>query len=105
MDRFAFTMKLTMGFEKEYKRRHDDIWPELSQLLVEDGVLEYYIYLDEQTGTLFAFMKRGESNLTSPLRQHPVMRRWWDYMKDIMETNEDGSPVTRPLIEVFDLHT
>ena len=103
MTRTAFTMQLTKGFEAEYKRRHDEIWPELSALLGEDGVREYYIYLDDASGTLFAFMKKEESRLAAPLRQHPVMRKWWDYMKDIMETNADGSPVTIPLVEVFDL--
>ncbi|RYY19019.1 MAG: L-rhamnose mutarotase, partial [Chitinophagaceae bacterium] len=66
---------------------------------------EYYIYLDEPTGILFAFMKRGDSNLQTALREHPIMRKWWDYMKDIMETNDDGSPVTKPLVEVFSMHS
>ena len=104
MHRSAFTMKLTRGFEAEYKRRHDEIWPDLSQLLAQDGIKEYYIFLDEATGVLFAFMKREPSGLTTPLSDHPVMKKWWQYMKDIMETNEDGSPVTQSLVEVFEMH-
>ena len=101
MKHVAFTMQLINGFELEYKRRHDAIWPELSYLLSEDGIREYYIFLDESTGILFAFMKREDSTLPAPLREHPVMRKWWEYMKDIMPTNEDGSPVTKSLQEVF----
>jgi L-rhamnose mutarotase len=33
----------------------------------------------------------------------PVMRRWWDHMKDVMRANPDGSPVAVPLVEMFHL--
>ncbi|HUJ74747.1 MAG TPA: L-rhamnose mutarotase, partial [bacterium] len=54
MTRYAFKMKLKPGFAKEYKRRHDQIWPELSALLKESGVADYSIFLDEETNVLFA---------------------------------------------------
>jgi L-rhamnose mutarotase len=41
--------------------------------------------------------------LLEELRLHPVMKKWWTYMKDIMETHEDHSPVSIPLKEVFSL--
>jgi L-rhamnose mutarotase len=97
----ASKMKLLKGFETEYKKRHDEIWPELKMLLKETGISDYSIFLDEETHVLFAsFTIEDEQNLQS-LLNHPVMRRWWDYMKDIMETNEDNSPVSLPLKEVF----
>ncbi len=99
--RIASKMKLLKGFETEYKKRHDEIWPELKMLLKETGISDYSIFLDEETHVLFAsFTIEDEQNLQS-LPNHPVMRRWWDYMKDIMETNEDNSPVSLPLKEVF----
>ena len=101
MTRNAFTMKLKKGFEEEYKRRHDKIWPELSQALSEAGVSDYSIYLDEETLTLFAFQKLSDDNIADDLPQHPVVKKWWAYMADIMETHSDNSPVTRPLKEVF----
>jgi len=103
MKRNAFKMKLKPGFAAEYKRRHDAIWPELATLLREHGISDYSIFLDEETLTLFAVQKLDESVSRAALSQHPVMRRWWDYMADIMETNPDHSPVALELPQVFHL--
>src|SRR4029079_6975133 len=55
--RVAFKMKLFPGFEAEYKKRHDEIWPELVQLLKEAGISDYSIFLDEETNSLFGVLK------------------------------------------------
>jgi L-rhamnose mutarotase len=90
MQRIAFIMKLLVGFESEYKRRHDYIWPELMGLLKHSGIEEYSIFLDEKTGNLFGYMRIGEATeLEGLAKQH------------IMETNRDGSPISMPLKEVF----
>lgn len=96
-------MKLFPGFEEEYKKRHDELWPELKKLLVDTGINEYYIYLDEDTLTLFAFLKCDDLEKLDAIATHPIMKKWWHYMKDIMETNPDESPVNIPLKEVFNL--
>ncbi len=101
MYRAAFKMRLKSGFEKEYKRRHDEIWPELVRLLEEAGVRDYSIFLDEETGDLYAVQKLTQENTAGSLGQTDLMQRWWDYMADIMEVNPDNSPVQRPLREVF----
>jgi L-rhamnose mutarotase len=101
MKRNAFAMKLKPGFEDEYKRRHDRIWPELSVELTRAGVFDYSIYLDPESLTLFAFQKLSEDNTAADLPSNPVVRKWWDYMADIMETNPDHSPVAKALREVF----
>lgn len=101
--RNAFKMKLKPGFEAEYKKRHDEIWPELEVLLSESGVHDYSIFLDEETLTLFAFQKLDEDFDENYLPNHPVVKKWWSYMADIMETNPDNSPVAIPLKEVFHL--
>ena len=101
MYRNAFAMKLKPGFEAEYKRRHDEIWPELSALLSKSGIHEYAIFLDEDSLTLFAFQKLEEGFDDAILPNHPIVKKWWAYMADIMETNDDNSPVTKPLSEVF----
>ncbi len=94
-------MKLKPGFEEEYKRRHDQIWPELSIALSEAGVSDYSIFLDEESLTLFAVQKLVEGHAADLLSYHPIVRRWWDFMSDIMEVNPDRSPVSIPLREVF----
>ncbi len=101
MIRAAFKMKLKKGFESEYKKRHDEIWPELSQLLHEAGVRDYAIFLDEETSTLFAVQKKTDDNTADTLPSLPIMKKWWDYMADIMDVNADNSPVCVDLKEVF----
>jgi L-rhamnose mutarotase len=101
MKRAAFTMKLKPGYEDEYKRRHDEIWPDLSQALARAGIADYSIFLDKKTLTLFAVQKLSEDNTSAELPGLQVMKKWWDYMADIMETNPDHSPACIPLIEVF----
>jgi len=97
----AFTMQLKPGFEAEYKKRHDEIWPELSDLLHGAGVSDYSIFLDEKTLLLFGVLRRTDNHRMDDLPNHPLMKAWWAYMADIMETNPDNSPVAVDLKPVF----
>ena len=101
MKRNAFKMKLKPGFEAEYKKRHDEIWPELSRELTQAGISDYSIYLDKETLTLFAVQKLSEDNSADNLPGTEIVKKWWAAMADIMETNPDNSPVCTPLDEVF----
>lgn len=101
MNQIAFRMKLKSGCREEYIRRHDAIWPELKAILSESGVRDYTIYLDPETDTLFSVQTQEGSKSSQDLGDNPVVRRWWQYMADIMETNPDSSPVSVPLEEVF----
>ena len=89
--RFAFKMKLKPGCEQEYQKRHAAIWPELVEMIKEQGVLFAYQECS----------KEGSSQDTENV--DPITQRWWDMMADIMEVNPDNSPVTVPLDEVFHL--
>jgi L-rhamnose mutarotase len=102
-ERYAFKMFLNPGSAAEYRRRHDAIWPELARLLGEAGVSNYSIHLDEETSVLFGYLERRKDHGMATLPEHPVMRRWWEHMKDIMRANADGSPVAIPLTEMFHL--
>lgn len=101
MPRVAFKMKLFPGKEAEYKKRHDEIWPELSALLKQNGISDYSIFLDRETNALFGVLQVSDATSLDRLPGHEVMQRWWAYMADIMETNPDRSPVSIPLEEVF----
>ena len=101
MTRNAFAMKLRNGCAAEYKRRHDQIWPDLQRELTKAGILDYSIFLDEASHTLFAVQMLHEGHTADQLPGTPIVRKWWDYMADIMETNPDKSPVCIPLREVF----
>jgi len=103
MRRVAFTMRLKKGYEEEYLRRHDAIWPELAEELRRAGIRDYSIFLDTATGLLFAVQKLTADNSADDLPAKPVMKKWWDFMADIMDVNPDNSPACIPLEEVFHL--
>ncbi len=94
-------MKLKPGYENEYKRRHDEIWPDLVKELEAAGITDYSIYLDPETLTLFAFQKVKDHNSADNLPTTRIVKKWWKYMADIMETNPDNSPTEGKLREVF----
>jgi L-rhamnose mutarotase len=101
MEKFAFRMRLNPGMEAEYRKRHDEIWPELVDLLKAAGVEDYSIHLDRETGHLFGVLWRREDHGMADLPLHPVMQRWWAYMADLMEVKADNEPVVVPLVTVF----
>lgn len=101
MQNIAFKMKLKPGFRDEYRKRHDEIWPELKDLLQNSGVYDYSIFLDEETDILFAVQKQRTNQSSQDLGNREVVKRWWAYMADIMETHADNSPVSIPLLPVF----
>jgi L-rhamnose mutarotase len=103
MSRQAFTMQLKPGTVAEYKKRHDEIWPELVEELHEAGISDFSIFLDEKTLTLFAVREISDAGKLATLAQQPVIRKWWKYMAPLLEVKADGSPAETPLNEVFHL--
>lgn len=101
MKRVAFTMKLKPGCADIYKQRHAAIWPSLTALLKDYGVCNYSIFLDESTNTLFAVQEILATRSSQDLGSNKIVQKWWAYMADIMETNNDHSPVSETLEEMF----
>ena len=99
--RLAFKMKLNPGFIEEYKKRHNELWPELHKLLKDAGLSEYSIFFDEETNFLFAFQKQAGKQGSQDLGKTEIVQKWWKYMADITETNPDNSPISTALEEVF----
>lgn len=103
-EKYAFKMMLNPGMQAEYKRRHDEIWPELEAALRAAGVRDYSIHLDTETNILFAVMWRRKDHALDALSQTAIMRKWWDHMADIMQTHADNEPVSIPLQTVFHMN-
>ena len=101
VEKIAFKMKLFPGMQDEYKKRHDEIWPELSELLVKSGISDYSIFFDEETSILFAVMWRKKDHKMDHLNSETIMQKWWSYMADIMHSYETNEPITKPLQMVF----
>jgi L-rhamnose mutarotase len=103
MEQIAFKMQLNPGQAAEYRHRHDAIWPELSALLRDVGIRDYSIFLDEETGVLFAVLRRAPDHRMEQLPKSEIMQRWWQHMADIMVTHSDGSPQVTSLQPMFHL--
>lgn len=96
-------MKLLPGAVEEYRRRHDEIWPELAELLTDSGIRDYSIFLDDATLTLFAVLRLLPGNTRDALPTHPLMQRWWAYMAPLMEVGADNRPSEWALTPMFHL--
>lgn len=96
-------MTLKPDHQAEYERRHNPIWPELEEILRRHGVRNYSIFLDRQTDRLFAYAEIESEDRWRQIAQTEVCRRWWRRMEELMLTNEDHSPLTNDLYEVFHL--
>lgn len=103
MIRRAFRMSVLPGREAEYARRHQPIWRELEETLLAHGVRTYSIYLDPDSRDLFAYVEYDSEERWAAVAGTDVCRRWWRHMREMMPTNPDDSPITRPLDEVFHL--
>lgn len=103
MEKYAFRMQLNPGAQGEYIRRHAAIWPELLDLLRGAGVQDYSIHLDPETNALFGVLWRKPDHGMAALPDHPVMRRWWAFMADLMATHPNNEPIAVPLHCVFQM--
>ena len=100
-EKFGFKMFLNDGMAAEYKKRHDEIFPELVALLKDAGISDYSIFLDEDTHILFGVLWRERDHKMDHLPKADVMKKWWAYMADIMQTNDKNEPVAKELKLVF----
>ncbi len=101
--RKAFKMKLYKGKEKEYEKRHNELWQEMKDMIHAYGGENYSIFLDKETNVLYGYIEIKSEELWAKSGETEICKKWWEYMADIMETNPDNSPVSTDLTEVFHL--
>ncbi len=99
----AVRMKLYPGLKKEYAKRHQQLWPEMKEMLKTHGVRSYSIFYDAETDFLFGYLEIEEEERWRQTANTKINRQWWDYMAEMMETNPDHSPITIDLEKVFEL--
>ena len=102
MERYAWKAKIKDGKNEEYKRRHDEIWPEMKDVLSAAGIRNYSIwnvgdelfgYYECEYGAEYAARVQSES---------PVVARWNEYMSDVLDMEPDPETGAQPrLTEVF----
>ena|SRR5688572_31443012 len=103
MIRKAFLMSVNPDAHVEYEKRHRPIWDDLSAILKRHGVANYSIFLDEETSQLFGYAEIESEEQWNTIAETDECQLWWAYMRDIMPTNSDNSPVSRQIKEVFHL--
>lgn len=99
MARRAWVMKLKPGNEAIYKQKHDEIWPEMLELMRRGGTSNYSIY--RYGLLLFAYQENDGTGGAGGPPYDPVLLRWWKMMEPYMEYNADGTPWSEPIEEVF----
>jgi L-rhamnose mutarotase len=100
-ERIAFRMNLNSGQALEYEKRHDEVFPELARALKDAGVSDYSIWLDPESNHLFAILTRTADHTLDALPDTDICKKWWAFMADIMETDENNVPTQIPLKQVF----
>lgn len=99
--RKAFLMSVRVDCHSEYEKRHNEIWPDLVNALKKHGARNYSIFLEPGSSKLFAYVEIENEQTWQAIAKTEVCQRWWSYMKDVMETNPDNSPVSNELKNVF----
>ncbi|KMT41157.1 L-rhamnose mutarotase [Melissococcus plutonius] len=99
----AIRMKLYPECKEVYIQRHQQLWPEMRQMLKEKGILSYLIFLDSETNYLFGYLEIEDEKKWEEISSTKINQKWWRFMEEIMETNPDHSPITQHLEMVFDL--
>ena len=97
----GFKMKLNEGMEQEYEQRHNELWPEMIEMLHEHGGRNYSIFWDKDTNILFGYIEIEDEELWAKAADTPINRKWWDFMASVMETNSDNSPQSKDLKIMF----
>jgi len=100
-ERIAFRMKVHPGRIEEYRKRHDELWPEMVAALKAAGISDYSIWHDPETDCLFATLVRTDAHGMDALPETDANRRWWKFMDDIMDYGPDGQPTVVALDRVF----
>ncbi len=98
MERYAWKAKVLDGKLEEYKKRHDEIWPELVEVLKNAGISNYTIW---QVGNeLFGYYEcaKGVDYAAKVQADSPVVDRWNEYMKDVMVMEMDPVTGAQPLM-------
>jgi len=99
----GFKMKLCKGMENEYEKRHNEIWPEMIEMIHKYGGKNYTIFLDKDTLELFGYLEVDDEEKWNESSKTEINKKWQVYMADIMERNSDNSLVSKDLKMVFHL--
>ena len=102
MEKYTWKATIKEGKLEEYVKRHDNLWPEMKEVLSEAGIVNYTIW--NVGNELFGYYEceKGAEFAAKVQRESEVVDRWNEYMKDIMVMELDKETGAQPrLIKVF----
>ena len=102
MEKYAWRGKIVPGMQEEYKKRHDNIWPEMKEVLANAGIVNYSIWM--QGEELFGYYEceKGVDYAAKVQAESNVVKKWDEYMKDILIMEKDPVTGAQPLLtQVF----
>lgn len=102
MEKYAWCGKIVPGMQEEYKKRHDNIWPEMKEVLANAGIVNYSIWM--QGEELFGYYEceKGVDYAAKVQAESDVVKKWDEYMKDILIMEKDPVTGAQPLLtQVF----
>ncbi len=105
MEKYAWCGRIAPGKKAEYKRRHDEIWPEMKEVLKSAGIRNYTIW---NTGDLlFGYYEcaYGIEYAADVQKNSDIVKKWDEYMRDVLIMDKDEKTGAQPLLEkVFELN-
>ena len=98
MERYAWKATVLPEKLEEYKFRHDNIWPEMKEVLARAGIRNYTIW--NVGNDLFGYYECDSVAEAARIQaESPVVDRWNEYMKDVMKMDMDPVTGAQPLME------
>ena len=99
MEKYAWKAIVIDGKLDEYVKRHNEIWPEMLEVLKDAGIKNYTIW---NTGNeLFGYYEctKGIEFAGKTQSDSPIDKKWNEYMKDVMDMPIDERTGAQPLLE------
>lgn len=98
MEKYAWKATVKDGCIEEYKKRHDNIWEEMKKVLTDAGIVNYSIW--NVGNELFGYYEcaKGLDFAARVQNESPVVKKWDEYMKDILIMEKDPITGAQPLL-------
>ncbi len=100
---YAWVLSVRPGYELEYQRRHDELWPEMCAELNAAGIRKYHIF--RHGLTLFGYFETANIEATQAyLAASDINAKWSAHMAPIIQADIDpatGFPYLLPQMMDF----
>ncbi len=104
MAKYCWILEVRPGFEEEYKKRHDEIWPELLDEIRRAGQRNYAIFRHGLT-LIGTFDCDDIDQVYKVMKDSAVFAKWGEFNAPIMGGHvnpETGYPYLLPLVWEFE---